>query len=292
MARNRRPPEEDNPLRWLTTYGDVVTLLLAFFVMLYAISRVDEQKFMLFVAGLQDPFGNEAIANGLLAQGTGIVGGAYGDKPVGDREGFDGDGLLDGRPEVDTKVAADVPTEDQIDEEDVRDYLTSLEDLVRVRDAVKEALQAAGFDENVDFELGARGLVIAVATDDVLFASGSAAFGAQGREIIAAIAPSLDSFENQILVEGHTDSVPLHGRGGYDNWNLSADRALAVLKLLVDEYGIDPQRLAATGYGEFRPRASNETEEGKAKNRRVELVVVADVARLQDTTNGGDGDGG
>ncbi len=292
MARKRQPPEEDNPLRWLTTYGDVVTLLLAFFVMLYAISRVDEQKFMLFVAGLQDPFGNEAIANGLLAQGTGIVGGAYGDKPVGDREGFEGDGLLDGRPQVDTKVAGDVPPEDQIDEEEVRDYLTSLEDLARVRDAVKEALQAAGFDENVDFELGARGLVIAVATDDVLFASGSAAFGAQGREIIAAIAPSLGSFENQILVEGHTDSVPLHGRGGYDNWNLSADRALAVLKLLVDGYGIEPQRLAATGYGEFRPRASNETEEGKAKNRRVELVVVADVARLQDTTNGGDGDGG
>jgi len=290
MARRRRKKEEDNPLRWLTTYGDVVTLLLAFFVMLYAISRVDEQKFMLFVAGLQDPFGNEAISNGLLAQGTGIVGGAYGDQPAGDRKGFEGDGLLDGRPQVDTAVVQQ-PTDTTVPEDAVRRYLTSLEDLVQVRDAVREALRAAGLDTNVDFQLGTRGLVIAVATDDVLFASGSARFGKQGRDIIAAIAPTLATFENPILVEGHTDSVPLHRADGYDNWNLSTDRALAVLKLLIDDFGIDPSRLAATGYGEYRPRADNATEEGKAKNRRVELVVVANVERSTKTTNGGDGVG-
>ncbi|HHC08798.1 MAG TPA: hypothetical protein ENK55_08790 [Actinobacteria bacterium] len=286
MARKRRPVEEDNPLRWLTTYGDVVTLLLAFFVMLYAISKVDEQKFLLFVAGLQDPFGNQAITQGLLAQGTGIVGGAYGEAPTGENTGFEGEALLDGLPELERSI-----DEGEVDPEDVQEYLTSLEDLIEVRDAVRQALQDAGFAESVDFELGTRGLVIAVATDDVLFASGSAQFGDRGRDIVAAIAPSLAGFDNEILVEGHTDSVPLLGHPGYDNWNLSADRALAVLKLLVDEFGIAPDRLAATGYGEYRPRASNDTEAGRAKNRRVELVVVADVDRFADV-NGGDGNGG
>ena len=104
MARKKKVREGDNELRWLTTYGDVVTLLLAFFVMLYAISKVDEQKFLLFVAGLQDPFGNEAVSNGILSDGTGIVGGAFGEEAIGEREGFDGYGLLDGLPETNTEV--------------------------------------------------------------------------------------------------------------------------------------------------------------------------------------------
>lgn len=273
MARKKKKAEGDNELRWLTTYGDVVTLLLAFFVMLYAISRVDEQKFMLFVAGLQDPFGNEAVSDGLLAQGTGIVGGAYGEEEVGDEEGFDGLAVLDGLPELDDDVATTEPPPANLDPERL---LNSLEDLRYVEEAVSSALTEAGFEDAAHFELDARGLIIAIATDDVLFASGSAVFGERGHEIIAAIAPSLLEFDNEVLVEGHTDSVPLR-RAGYDNWNLSADRALAVLKLLTDSFGIDSTRLAATGFGEFRPKATNETEDGKAQNRRVELVVVADV---------------
>ena len=128
---------------------------------------------------------------------------------------------------------------------------------------------------NVDFEITSRGLVIAIATDHVLFASGSAEFGGDGEAIIEAIAPTLQTFNNQILVEGHTDTVPLD-RAGYDNWNLSSDRALAVLKALAKWEGIDPARLVATGYGEYHPRASNETDQGKAANRRVELVVVVE----------------
>ncbi|MCP3996102.1 MAG: flagellar motor protein MotB, partial [bacterium] len=146
---------------------------------------------------------------------------------------------------------------------------------IEVRDAIADALEEAGLIGSVDFELTSRGLVIAIATDHVLFASGSAEFGSNGDTIIAAIAPTLATFNNDILVEGHTDTVPLDSFG-YDNWNLSADRALAVLKALVKWDGVDPARLVATGYGEYSPRQSNETDEGKAANRRVELVVVVD----------------
>jgi chemotaxis protein MotB len=155
------------------------------------------------------------------------------------------------------------------------DVIVNDEQLIEVRDAISVALADAGLTGAVDFEITSRGLVIAIATDHVLFASGSAEFDENGEEIIAAVAPTLSTFNNEILVEGHTDTVPLNSNG-YDNWNLSTDRALAVLKALKDWDGIEPGRLAATGYGEYRPRASNETDEGKAANRRVELVVVVD----------------
>ncbi len=282
MARERKKPEEPNELRWLTTYADVVTLLMAFFVMLYAISQVDQTKFQLFVSGLADPFGNPAVADGLLTEGTGFVGaGSQGDMTT-DIETFGSPALLDGRPSLADLDEDDDPGEqpaEMIDPDpgagEGEDNVVTEGQLVEVRDAIQVALEDAGLAGNVDFEITSRGLVIAIATDHVLFASGSAEFGSDGEAIVAAIAPTLSTFENQILVEGHTDTVPLD-RFGYDNWNLSTDRALAVLKALARSDGIDPPRLVATGYGEYHPRASNETDEGKQANRRVELVVVVE----------------
>lgn len=280
MPRERKKPEEPNELRWLTTYADVVTLLMAFFVMLYAISQVDQTKFQLFVSGLADPFDNAAVADGLLTSGSGFVGAGFGDGH-GDAEAFGTPALLDGLPSIEDldQLEDDRQPDDNTDsdpgaEEDPNTVATN-EQLVAVRDAIELALEDAGLVGNVDFEVTARGLVIAIATDHVLFASGSAEFGSNGDAIVAAIAPTLETFDNQILVEGHTDTVPLD-RAGYDNWNLSSDRALAVLKALVRWEGIEPERLVATGYGEHHPRASNETDGGKSANRRVELVVVVE----------------
>lgn len=270
--RQRKKPPEDNELRWLTTYGDVVTLLLAFFVMLYAISQVDQQKFQLFVTGLADPFGNPALSNGVLSDGTGIVGAAFSDQEVGE-EGMMGVALLDGLPRVEEE--SDELADAEPNEGGESRTLETTEDLLAVREAVVSALSASGLGEVVDFEVDMRGLTIAIAADDVLFASGSSDFGERGREIISAIAPTLAEFDNEVLVEGHTDNVPIN-RSGYDNWNLSADRALAVLRLLVGDHDIAPARVAATGYGEYRPKRSNDTEEGKAINRRVDLVIVAE----------------
>jgi chemotaxis protein MotB len=282
MPRERKKPEEPNELRWLTTYADVVTLLMAFFVMLYAISQVDQTKFQLFVSGLADPFDNPAVADGLLTEGTGFVGAADQGHGESDVESFGAPALLDGLPSIADLDEEDDPGErpDEFTDPDPgagegEENVVTAEQLVEVRDAIQVALDDAGLAGNVDFEITARGLVIAIATDHVLFASGSAEFGADGDAIVAAIAPTLATFDNQILVEGHTDTVPLD-RFGYDNWNLSTDRALAVLKALASSEGIEPPRLVATGYGEYHPRASNETDEGKQANRRVELVVVVE----------------
>ena len=198
-------------------------------------------------------------------------------------ETFGAPALLDGLPAMETLdenedgIFEQNPNTDPDPGEGGTDpnAVTTDEQLLQVRDAIESALEEAGLAGNVDFELTARGLVIAIATDHVLFSSGSAQFGSDGQAIVDAIAPTLATFNNDILVEGHTDTVPLD-RAGYDNWNLSSDRALAVLKALTKWDGVEPARLVATGYGEYEPRASNETDEGKSANRRVELVVVVD----------------
>ena len=283
--RKESKGDEAEGLRWLTTYGDVVTLLLAFFVLLYAISQVDQQKFQLFVSGLEVPFGNPAGSRGLLSGDSGLADEAAGEGPLpaqSDIQDVDqGFGLIDGgvnRTEPTTTtvpvVAASSTTTTTTIVLPDEEILRTAQQMQALRDRVQDDLRRAGLDDHIDLRLDTRGLIIAVATDDVLFPSGSTQLSEEGLRIVEVLAPSLDSVGNTVLVEGHTDSVPLQ-RGGYDNWNLSTDRAVAVLHVLIDRYELEPARLVATGYGEYRPRADNDTAEGRALNRRIEIVIEA-----------------
>jgi flagellar motor protein MotB len=139
---------------------------------------------------------------------------------------------------------------------------------------LQQAIDGAGLGGVVMVNMDQRGLVISVSTDDVLFKPGSADLDPEATLIISTVAPQLASIGNDVIVEGYTDKRPLH-RQNYDNWDLSVDRAVSVLKLLRDSPGIAPERLAATGYGDQHPVDDGDTEEAYAKNRRVEIVVVA-----------------
>jgi chemotaxis protein MotB len=253
-------------LRFAGTYGDAITLLMAFFVILYAMSEVDALKFQLLVSGLADPFQNSAIEEGLLELGTGIVGVGYTDPEVGSR--------------IQAIELVESPNRNPFDSEEREEEDTTLlddEQLLEVQQRLIAALAEYGLEASVSQRLDSRGLAVSIATDDVLFASGSPVLSPEGIEIISSLTPIFADFENLILVEGHTDNVP-YNRAGYSNWNLSADRALAVLEIL-EGSDINPQRLSATGYGEFRPVADNDSEAGRAANRRVELVIVAAAPR-------------
>jgi chemotaxis protein MotB len=120
-----------------------------------------------------------------------------------------------------------------------------------------------------------RGKMTVKMKDKILFSSGSARIGKDGQEALRAVAEVLAGVEDKVVrVEGHTDNVPL-GRGPFaTNWELSTARALAVVRLL-QEAGVDPARLAAAGYGEFQPIASNDTPEGRSENRRIEIVLAS-----------------
>ena len=110
--------------------------------------------------------------------------------------------------------------------------------------------------------------------DKILFSSGSATLGKDGKEALAAVAEVLTGLDDKVIrVEGHTDDVPL-GRGAFaSNWDLSVARALAVVRFL-QQAGVDPTRLAAAGYGEFQPITANDTPEGRSQNRRIEIVLA------------------
>ncbi len=258
----------DPKSRWLITYGDLMTLMFSLFVVMYGISSVNTEKFHELLGGL-GPFGNPAAIGGGVLLGSGGIVGAGGAEPAAERRSIAGD------------AAGGIVGEGGWDHDPRR---VSPPELPLLEAHLREQLRAAGLLRRVRFEVGPRGLVVAVATDQVLFETGSAQVSPLGRRIVAALAPTLRELSNPLLVEGHTDDVPLY-RHGYDNWNLSTDRAVAVVHLLQYAFGIDPRRLTAIGYGEYRPIASNLTEAGRALNRRVEIVI----STLPDP-DAGDGD--
>lgn len=255
MPKHKCPePEPDNSKAWLDSYADAMTLLLAFFILLFAFSLVDQKKFQEFKAGVHLAAGKAAPTldggNGILDLGTGISSQVV-TPPV----------LTDGE-----KADTPPPVEDkgEITEEDAPKLYEELQERL-------EAIGATGF---VELERTPRGVIVRM-DSTVLYQSGSDQIVPDGVVILESLAPVLLSVDNTIAVEGHTDSIPTNGGGGFaTNWELSSMRAVSVLRYMNEYMEIPGFRLSAAGFADTQPRASNETEEGRAQNRRVELVVL------------------
>ena len=243
--------------RWLITYADMITLLMVLFIVLYSISQVDLAKFEKLKGSLSESFGNA-------------------DEP-GVMEG--GEGVLDGSAVPPTEVLAAASAalrEQQAAEEAAASERTALE---AVESQIVQQLGAVGMGSDVGMRLERRGLVVSIVTDDVLFDPGSAVLRGDGRLVVDALSAALAPLPNSISIEGHTDSTPTRGGGGYPtNWELSTARATTVLRELVEGHGLDGRRLSAAGYADQRPLAANNTPEGRATNRRVEIVVHSTLA--------------
>lgn len=221
---------------WLTTYGDMVTLLLTFFVLLFSFSTLDLERFRAVMQSFQGSLG--VLESGMTISDQASIAGR--DSPMGQ--------LFEQNP---------------LERELAEDVLYAL-----------SALQATlGLQDSFWIEFTERGLVIHF-TDRVLFDTGKAELKPEARELLAVLAGQLKDLPQAIRVEGHTDNVPIHNAVFPSNWELSAARAVGVVRYLIEAGGIDPRRLAAVGYGEYRPIASNETAEGRARNRRVDIVLL------------------
>ena len=138
-------------------------------------------------------------------------------------------------------------------------------------------LPFTGLGDNVSFRQEERGLVVTIVTDQVLFVSGEADVQIRGKQILNGIVNALTKIDNNIQIEGHTDSRPISNGRYPSNWELSTSRATNVLRYFVDVEGFPANRISASGYGDTKPLASNDTAEGQSKNRRVELVVLSGV---------------
>lgn len=238
IDRRRRVRRDEDiyttPL-WLATYSDMVTQLLAFFVLIVALSSMDVAKFHQANLSIKSAFG-------LLPSGRSIL---YeeGLNTAGDEE------------------AGRSPFE--------RDW----EQLMSVGERVRGAVAKAGLTGQVDLAVEERGLVIRFA-DRVLFDSGKALLKSDARVILDSVGEILKNIPNLIRVEGHTDNVPINTERYPSNWELSTARATVVVRYFIERGFLPPGRLSAAGYGEFKPVASNENEEGRRRNRRVDVVIL------------------
>ncbi len=255
--------------RWLVTYADLLTLLMVLFLVLWVISTIDLQKFERFKDGLGD-FGNPSASEPVDSIPGNVV----------DHTPETGETLPETAP-VDfattTTTSTTTTTTIVIPEggDGVADgQLLDAGQLLQLEVGLEETIAGAGLDAVVTVQMEARGLVVAVTTDDVLFAPASGTLEPAATNIIDVVAAQLVAIGNPIIVEGYTDKRAIN-RVNYDNWDLSVDRAVSVVKLLRDTYKIESSRLAATGYGDQHPVATGDDEASYSRNRRVQIVIVA-----------------
>ena len=242
--------EHENHERWLVSYADMMTLLFALFLVLYAMSIVDLKKYQAFRQAF-----TESISDNVQALPE------DGSPPVGDPHVE-----LPGGSPADTAVnAAPVPP--------VSDEVTDPTELQELKTQLEGAIAAVGLSHQVSVSLDDRGVAVYV-TDGVLFDSGQARLKPEGQHLLDGVMPILASVGNKLVVEGHTDDVPISSSAFPSNWELSTSRATAVLHGLLAGHGIDGGRVSVAGYADTRPRVPNDSPEHRAVNRRVEVVVA------------------
>ncbi len=270
MARRRKHEEHVNHERWAIPYGDLVTLLLAFFVVMYSISSVNEGKYRVLSDSLMSAFRQpaksvEPIQIGRPAKSPMTANINFIERPA----------FLESQTQI---VRSPHQTE-----EGHRGHFPTLGALVgsdkvaeigRIADEISQALKGLMDEGLVTVHFNELWLEVEI-KDSVLFPSGSAQLQPRAIPALKQVAEILRDAENPIRVEGFTDNVPINTLLYPSNWELSTVRAASVVRLFTRE-GIAPERLSALGYGEFRPVATNDTVAGRAQNRRVVLVVLAD----------------
>lgn len=243
MARKRhysQHHEEHMDETWLVPYSDILTLLLALFIVLYASSQVDQKKFDQLAQAFSSAFNS---GSPWILEGN--------KNPV------------DGQPAPMPKMES--PGKDQA-------YMQENTQLLEVKQSLDKYIKENNLTGDLQTVLTEDGLMIRI-KDTALFPSGSADLLPESRRFGSVISKMLVPLQQKIVISGHTDNVPINTREFPSNWDLSSKRALNFMKFLLAQENLQPQRFSAIGYGEYRPIAGNDTNDGRAKNRRVEVLI-------------------
>ena len=242
MARKKRakPHAEEASEAWLLPYSDLLTLLLALFICLFAMSQTDQKKVTEMAQAFRAAFNS------------------------GGPSFFNKMGPNEGR-------MADIPYDE---DRGNSAYIQEAKQLEQVQKQMEEYIQQNNLQDVLSTQMTEEGLMIRIG-ERALFASGSAALGNQAQQIVPVVAGLLGSVNERVLISGHTDNVPINTAQFPTNWDLSSARALNFMKYtLAQNAGLDPRRFSAVGYGEYRPIATNDTEAGRQQNRRVEILIA------------------
>ena len=247
MSKKKPAPhqEEEAGEAWLLPYSDLMTLLLAVFIVLFAVSKIDQAKAQAISEQFTATMMTEGYAEAVAAAaelGEGAQGGPVSVESVSALEEFLGEyelqQLEDLKSELDTK------------------------------------LQNEGMSDSVTTSIDMRGLVIRL-NNAIFFDSGSAAIKDENKDTLVEVADIIRTLDNYIRIEGHTDNIPINSNIYPSNWELSTARAASVVKFFINECDFSANKLVAVGYGEFKPVEDNSTAEGRSKNRRIDIIVLS-----------------
>lgn len=250
MARRSRRQDEENHDRWLISYADFITLLFALFVVLYALSKVDEGKYKVFGNSLIFAFGSASLT-----------------KPQGDDPGKSG---VKKEQELLLKSLVDKRNTRLADQQ--RKQNEAMQTMVNNLNEVMAPLVKS---DMVSVTQTPRGVVLDI-NASALFDPGEATLQKNAARTLATVAKVLEPGTEAIEVEGHTDDIPIFTPQFPSNWELSAARASSVVRLFIDQ-GVAAERLRAVGLASYHPISSNDTPEGRTRNRRVSVIIVAPV---------------
>jgi len=268
VARKKKIPEHFNSERWLVSYADFITLLFAFFTTLYAISTVDAQKMGKMVMSMRASFDSTMFPAGSdrLALSPDTVGPSSATR----------DSLQNVHPSKENNLR-------EAALQSLKDMKAGFgprggsagggKSLGNLKQNVESLVGKPALGTKVRTRMENRGLVISLG-EGGFFDSGSDILKPEGRELLDAIATGLVGSPNHIRIEGHTDNVPISSSKFPSNWELSTARATMIVAYLISKFGFSPELVSAAGYSEFRPIATNDTAEGRARNRRVDIIVL------------------
>jgi chemotaxis protein MotB len=245
--------------RWLLTYSDLITLLMALFIVMYSISSVNTSKFKSLHASLQDAFSGRIMPGGRSIMDAGAS-----------------DAVQKQLVAVDQASTASSSSAAQLEDQDFQ----------ALKERIDRYAREHGLQDKIRTKIDRRGLTIVVLTDKLLFDSGSAVLQPPGVDLMRSIGGALrQEGSHQVLVEGYTDDVPIQGTYP-SNWELSTARASTVVRTLVSAR-VSPERLTASGRAYLDPVASNSTAAGRSRNRRVQIVLPRQAGGAADGAGAG-----
>jgi len=233
--RTKKHPHEDHvDEAWLIPYADILTLLLALFIVLFATSKVDEQRF-------------QQLANAMNMAFSGNM------------------SILDGMSSASTIATSQVQTDG---------YTKENEQLTNTKGNLDQYIAAENLSSVLETQLSEEGLVIRI-RETVLFPSGSATLLPESKKVASDISKMIETLPQKIVISGHTDNVPINNSEFQSNWDLGTRRSVNFLKLMFNiNTKLRPERFIVAGQSEYNPIADNTTEGGRAKNRRVEILIL------------------
>ena len=270
--------DEESSDGWLVTYGDLMSLLLCFFVLILSMAEVDIIRYKQLADTMSVAFGVQTeLTLDSIPKGTSVVSTKF-------RPGIPDETIVEKVQQVtkdQTRNSLRIgnPDAPDVEEKDIRDEVVTYEEMMQLiqeteldAEMLKRLLQTEIDQGQIDVETTARTILIRI-RERGSFDSGSALLNTSFVGVIDKIAGALTQIEGKIAVEGHTDNVPINTFAYPSNWDLSAARSVAVVRRMLDIAALTPTRVTASGFADTRPLANNSSADGRARNRRVEIVV-------------------